>query len=116
MAKRGIEPTDSESQLKAIEDQGKRLMESYRSGMKQKLEEWNKDCKVEGELMTIYRSRMDNTRDAVEEGKQALEPVLNNLEYLQQSFGTKRFVVENFTFNNMFFLNRNWANTESCTH
>ena len=58
LAKRGIDPTDTASQIKAIEERGKTLMANYKTEMKKKLETWNEGCKEDGELMTVYKSGM----------------------------------------------------------
>ena len=86
MAKRGIDPEDTDSQIKAIEERGKTLLANYKDEMKQKLESWTADCKDDGELITVYKSGMHNSR---EEGLKAIEPALPSFKQLEGSFGER---------------------------
>ena len=54
--------------------------------MKQKLESWTADCKDDGELKTVYKSGMHNSR---EEGLKAIEPALPSFKQLEGSFGER---------------------------
>ena len=86
LAKRGIDPEDTDSQIKAIEERGKTLLANYKDEMKQKLESWTADCKDDGELITVYKSGMHNSR---EEGLKAIEPALPSFKQLEGSFGER---------------------------
>ena len=65
LARRGIESQSSESQINAIKDQGEKLLENYKAEL--------------GDKNSKYGVTM--------EGFQALEPVQNSLDQLNESFG-----------------------------
>ena len=64
LKRRGIDPNDNESQLKAIEDRGKEILEDY---------------KLQKEYTMI----------STQEAENILEPVKNSLEYLGVGLGRK---------------------------